>query len=515
MDSSRASRAGRVSVFVTVAVLALAIASPARPDTVTEWNMNAASAIFVTAGQPPQLSVPHLAMVHGAVYDAVNAIDGSREGYLLSPGAAGASPFDSKEAAAATAAYRVLLSIFPAQQPTLDAKYALSLGGIPDGTAKTRGIAVGEAAAAAMIAARTNDGRFGPYRFPAGSGPGVWKPVLPAFVNDPNAWLKDLKPFLVESPSQFRSEGPLPLTSGEYAREYAEVKSLGSATSTTRTAEQTLAARYWAENPPATWSRIFRTLSAQEGLSLVENARLFAMLYMTAADALITVWDDKAFRLFWRPITAIREADTDGNPATEADPAWLPLIVNPPYPEHPSAHNALSGSIVATLRKFFGTDTVAWTDTNDAGLTRSFTRFSHAIEEIVNARVWSGIHFRTADEQGARIGRRVAKWRDRHYFQPVCKSLSLGRKASLTVGRRYAIRARLLDTTGAAMAGKRIYVRGAGIATSKLTGRSGYATFTVRPRSAGVVRFFLNGSTACAKRLGVKSAFVPSLTGRH
>jgi hypothetical protein len=313
----------------------------------------------------------------------------------------------------------MLLNIVPGQTVVLDAQYAASLAGIADGSAKTRGIAVGEAAAAAMIAARTNDGRFGPYRFPVGSRPGAWEPVLPLFVNDPNAWLKDLKPFLVESPSQFRSKGPLPLTSRKYTREYAEVKSLGSLTSTTRTAEQTLAARYWAENPPATWSRIFRTLSAQEGLSMVENARLFAMLYMTAADALITVWDDKAFRLFWRPITAIREANTDGNPATEADPAWLPLIVNPPYPEHPSAHNALSGSIVATLRKFFGRDKIAWTDTNNAGLTRSFTRFSHAIKEIVNARLWAGIHFRTADEQGARIGSRVAKWRDKHYFRPV------------------------------------------------------------------------------------------------
>jgi hypothetical protein len=415
--SSRALRPSRVRVFVTVAVLALAVATPARTDTVTEWNLNASSALFVTAGQPPQLSVPHLAMVHGAVYDAVNAIDGGHEGYLISSRLA--SPSDSKEAAAATAAYRVLLNIVPGQKVVLDAQYAASLAGIPDGAAKTRGIAVGEAAAAAMIAARTNDGRFGPFRFAVGSAPGVWRPVLPAFVNDPNAWLKDVKPFLIESSSQFRSKGPLRLRSRKYAREYAEVKSLGSATSTTRTADQTLAARYWAENPPATWSRIFRTLSAQEGLSIAENARLFAMLYMTAADALISVWDDKAYWSFWRPITAIREAGGDGNPATQPDAAWLPLIANPPYPEHPSAHNALSGSIVATLRKFFGTDKVAWTDTNNAGLTRSFTRFSHAIKEIVDARVWSGIHFRTAEVQGARIGRQVAKWRDTHYFRPV------------------------------------------------------------------------------------------------
>ena len=301
----------------------------------------------------------------------------------------------------------------------LDAQYAASLAAIPDGSAKTRGIAVGAAAAAAMIAARTDDGRFGAFRFAVGSGAGVWKPVLPAFVNDPNAWLKDVRPFLIRSSSQFQSDGPLRLTSRSYAKEFDEVKKLGSAGSTTRTDDQTLAARYWAENPPATWSRVFRTLSAQQGLSLVGNARLYAMLYLTAADALISVWNDKAHYLFWRPITAIREADTDGNPATSPDPEWLPLIPTPPYPEHSSGHAGLSGSIVATLQDFFRTDKVAWSDTNNGGLTRSFTRFSQAIDEIVDARVWSGIHFRNADEQGAKIGRQVAKWRERHFFQAV------------------------------------------------------------------------------------------------
>ena len=254
---------------------------------------------------------------------------------------------------------------------------------------------------------------------PIGTTPGAWRPVLPIFVNDPNAWLKDVKPFLIRNASDFRSKGPLSLTSHAYAHEFDEVKSLGSASSTTRTADQTLAARYWAENPPATWSRIFRTLSAQQEVSLVDNARLFAMLYLTAADSLISVWDDKAYWSFWRPITAIREADTDGNPKTVKDEGWLPLIPTPPYTEHPSGHTGLSGSIVATLKDFFGTDKIAWTDTNNGGLTRSFTRFTQAIDEIIDARVWSGIHFHTADEQGAVIGKQVAKWRDRHYFGPV------------------------------------------------------------------------------------------------
>jgi hypothetical protein len=403
-------------LLAAVAMLLLAVAAPARADTVTDWNLNATNALIVTAAQPPQVSVPHLAMVHGAVYDAVNAIDGGHEGYLISSKLARQS--DSMDAAAATAAYRVLVHLVPAQQATLEARYLASLAAVADGPSKTRGIAVGEAAAAAMIAARTDDGRFGPFRFAVGSGPGVWKPVLPAFVNDPNAWLKDVEPFLIRSSSQFRSRGPLELSSRKYAREFDEVKSVGSATSTTRTPDQTLAARYWAENPPGTWSRIFRTLSAQEGLSLVDNARFFASLYLTGADALISVWDDKAHRSSWRPITAIQEAGTDGNPRTDPDGGWLPLIPTPPYPEHPSGHTGLSGSFVKTLQQFFGTDRIAWSDTNNAGLTRSFTRLSQAIDEIVDARVWSGIHFRTADEQGERIGEQVARYRDKHYFQP-------------------------------------------------------------------------------------------------
>ena len=154
-------------------------------------------------------------------------------------------------------------------------------------------------------------------------------------------------------------------------------------------------------------------------MSLTDNARLYAMLYLTAADALITVWNDKAHYLFWRPITAIREAANDGNPDTVADPNWLPLIPTPPYTEHSSGHSGLSAAFVATLQDFFHTDRIGWTDTNNGGLTRSFTRFSQAIDEIVEARVWSGIHFHNADEQGAKIGRQVARYREWRYFGPV------------------------------------------------------------------------------------------------
>jgi len=404
---------------VLMGLAALTAPALAAADTVTQWNQNAATSLYVTAAQPPNVSVLHMAMVQGAVYDAVNAIDGGREGYLLTSRVA--TPTDSKDAAAATAAYKTLLSIVPVQEPVLTALYNASLAGIADGAAKTRGIAVGNASAAAMIAARTADGRFGMPGFLTGTTPGVWRPVLTAFGNDPNAWVKDVKPFLVRKASQFRSSGPYDLKSRKYAREFEEVKRVGSASApiTDRSLDQTNAALYWAENPPRTWNRILNSISASKGVSLVENARLFAEVYLTVADAVIAVWDEKAHYSFWRPITAIREADTDDNPRTEKDPNWLPLVATPPYPDHPSGHLGVSGAIGKTLQEFFHTDRLAWTDTNVAGRTRSYTRVSDAIEEIVDVRVWSGIHFRNADEASVQISRQIANYRDRHYFNRI------------------------------------------------------------------------------------------------
>ena len=403
------------AVLTAAALLALAAPAVARADTVTEWNAHATDALIRTGGQSPTVSALHLAMVHGAVYDAVNAIDGRYEPYLAAPPA---SPSYSKDAAAATAAYRVLVDRVPAQQGALQERYQASLAGIPAGEAKDGGIAVGEAAAATMLAARQGDGRFGSFRFPVGLEPGQWRPVLPAFVNDPAAWVAQVRPFLIERPSQFRSEGPNPIRSAEYAAEFAEVKALGSLTGSSRTPDQTDMARFWAEHPPAMWSRIFRQLAASHELGVADSARFFAMLYLTGADALISCWDDKAHWLYWRPITAIREANTDGNPATERDQAWVPLIATPPYPDHPSGHGCLSSSIVRTLRDFFGTNRAEFSALSaTSGTVRRFSRFSQAIHEIVDARVYSGIHFRIADVQGAVIGKKVARWRENHFFQ--------------------------------------------------------------------------------------------------
>jgi hypothetical protein len=404
------------ALVAVAALLSLAASAPARADTVVDWHKTAFHALTgppPAAGQAPTVSTIHLAMVHGAVYDAVNAIDRRYQPYLVSPRA---KWWYSKEAAAATAAYRVLLGIVPAQEPALTAEYTRSLAMIPPGKAKNGGVAVGEKAARVMLAARTNDGRFGPFRFTVGNKPGEWRPVLPMFINDPNAWVKDVRPFMIRAACDFRSPGPNPLWSRAYAKDFQEVKELGSATSTTRTADQTAMAVFWSEGP-AIWSRIAQQLSSEFDLGIADNARYFAMLYLTGADALIAVWDDKAAWSFWRPITAIREADTDGNRATSADPNWLPRINNPPYPDHPSGLVSVITAFAETSEDFFDTDTVSFSATSSM-IERSYTSFSQAVQEVVDARVYSGIHFRIADEHAAEIGEEVARWRDWFFFRP-------------------------------------------------------------------------------------------------
>ena len=403
-----------LSAGFTVPASLSATAAPAPPDPVVEWNEHATNALIVTGLQPPGVSLLHLAMVHGAVYDAVNAIDGGYKPYLVSPKA---ERWYSKRAAAATAAYKVLVSIVPTQKADLRALYDTTLGTIANGAGKTGGIAVGKAAAAAMIEERTDDGRFGAPGFPVGNDPGEWRPTPTLFLNDPAAWVADVKPFLLKSKYQFRTAGPNELDSAAYAKDFNEVKAIGSTTSTTRTAEQTDIAKFWADHGAALWSRIFRQLSDGENLSIVENARFFAMLYLTSADAAINCWQDKRHYGFWRPVTAIRQAALDENPKTAPQSGWLPMIETPPFPEHPSGHGCASGSIVRTLQEFFGTDQMEFSALSAfSKTTRTFTRFSQAIGEIVDARVYSGIHFRTADVQGALLGRKVADYAQAHFF---------------------------------------------------------------------------------------------------
>ena len=412
-------------MVAAIALLAgLAVPAPGRAnagdaatvDSVIEWNTHATDALIGVGLQTPPVSALHLAMVHGAIYDAVNAIDGGYQPYLEAPPA---RPWYSVDAAVAAAAHGVLVHLLPDQEAALDGLYQASLDRIADGDAKSYGIETGEEAAEEMIAERADDGRFGPFRFTEGSEVGEWRTEPPLFLSDPNAWVARVQPFLVESRSQFRSNGPDPLTSEAYAVDFNEVKSLGSLESVARTEDQTDMALFWSEHAAAMWSRIVRTLAAARDLSTADNARLFALLYLTGADALITCWADKARWSFWRPITAIHEARHDGNPDTRKDEDWAPLLPTPPYPEHSSGHSCFSGSVVHTLRDFFGTNEIAFEATSTAsGTTRTFQRATQAIKEVLDARVYAGIHFRNADNQGARIGRQVARWREHHYFQP-------------------------------------------------------------------------------------------------
>jgi hypothetical protein len=420
-----------------------------------DWNAIASTAIMAAppqgAGQPPHAAPLSLAMVQGAVYDAVNAIDGGRQPYLVAPPA---NPGASKDAAAATAAFCVLVGfsdddpsvpcelpgLFPGQFSALKLAYDASLARIPDGSAKDDGVEVGEAAATAMLTARANDGRFGPFKFVEGFDPGEWRLAPPQgptgiVARDPASWVGFVKPFLVPNVEMLRSDGPNALTSAAYAEDFNEIKELGSLTSTKRTADQTAAAIFWQDSGPAIWNRVYRALATSRGLDIVDSARLFAMTNLAAADGSIGCWNDKAYWSSWRPITAIREAASDGNPATEADPNWLPLfdpsvpvsgapLVTPGFPDHPAGHTCISGATVHALQAFFGTDKVPFTAVSNKCSpapcpARSFDRFSDALKEIIDARVLGGIHFRTADVQGAVLGKKVAHHMEKHYFQPV------------------------------------------------------------------------------------------------
>jgi hypothetical protein len=434
---------GRALLVALVAVVTLTSVAAAGLDrsqqqaaAVSDWNAIAqAETILLRPTAHGQMR--GMAMVQAAVYDAVNAVDRSRKPYLLDPAKVGVGRRASQEAAAATAAYRVLSSITPeARHAGLDTSYQATLGSIPDGANEQAGIRAGEAAAAAMLAAREGDGFMAAFTPTIGSQAGGWRPIgwpaTPAF--DPDGYVGNLKPFLIKSASQFRSKGPNALTSAAYAKDFAEVKELGAIASPTRTADQTAAAVFWQFAPISLWNPLARDLAVRFKLDTAGQARLFAAVNLAATDAAIACWNDKYHWTFWRTRAAIREADTDGNPATIADPNWeslfapatatAPPLGTPPFPDHPSGHGCVSGAVLQTLADFFGRDKVSITITSGRSLNgspippRHFERFSDARTEIINARIWGGLHFRTADRQGAVLGRNVAKYIRKNYFLP-------------------------------------------------------------------------------------------------
>jgi hypothetical protein len=445
-------------------VLALAAPGVARADVIGDWNGIAQTETLLLR-PTAHGQARGIAMVEGAVYDAVNALDATGvryQPYLLDLDQLHAQPFGSQDAAAATAAYQVLLAITPdTRHDGLTTAYNATLQGIPDGASEDEGIRLGAAAADAMLDFRQNDGFLAPFTFDIGLDPGDWRPIgfsvdPPApGVRDPDAWVGNMKPFLMESPSQFRAEGPDPLTSGSYTKDFNEVKEVGALNSTTRTADQTAAAVFWQYAPIRFWNVLGLSLADRYDLDTADQARLYAMINLAAADGAIACWNEKFYWNFWRPIAAIREADTDGNLATIADPTWEPLfspatptappLGTPPFPDYPSGHGCLTGAVMSTMADFFGTNKVEVTVVSGRSLNgvpipaRHFDRFSDVAKEVIDARVWGGIHFRTADVHGTVIGKKVAHWLHKHYFQPVGKhKLREALEQGFLVGRELA-----------------------------------------------------------------------------
>jgi hypothetical protein len=390
---------------------------PGPPDTyVASWDAVGTQALAASGLGPAEGHVI-FAYVAIAVYDAAMAIEGGYRPFAVDVDApAGASA----EAAVAAAAHRVLVHHLPAQAATmLDPAYAASLATIADGSAKTDGVAVGERVAAALIAQRAGDGFRAPagYTAPSPPIPGVWLPTAPT--PPIGAYLGLMRPFSLSSADQFRPGGPPALGSKRWAREYNEVKEIGSSTSTTRTAEQTLAARFWAEPPIPQARGSFRKLVLDRRLDLVDASRFMAMISVVYADALIACFDAKYRYAFWRPVTAIRAGDTDGNAATVGDPSWSPLLpVTPNHPEYPSAHSCLTPAGGRVIARFLRSDEIDFTIPSVTGLgDRHYARARDLEYEVGNARIWGGIHFRSAVEEGVAIAKKTARHVLAHHFQ--------------------------------------------------------------------------------------------------
>lgn len=392
--------------------LASSIGTPANGDVVTDWNTAALDAIR-TGRTPPPIASRSLAILHVSIYDAVNGIARTNEPYLVQSSAPSSA---SREVAASAAAHKALVNLFPAAASSFDALHAASLAGIPNGPQKTAGIVWGEFVANQILAARANDGSDAIVPPPDGSGPGVWVPTPPAFAPYLLPQWGFVVPFAVSSSSQFRPPGPPSLDSEQYAADYNEVKELGAALGSTRTADQTQIALFWAdgagtETPPGHWNSIAQIIAAGQGNTLEENARLFALLNIAMADAAICAWDAKYIFHFWRPVTAINFA--------EPNLMWASFIVTPPFPDYVSGHSTFSGAAATVLPFFYGTEDLPFTTGSDflPGVTRSFSTCLDAAEEAALSRVYGGIHFRSANEDGLQAGISIGEWTDSHYLQ--------------------------------------------------------------------------------------------------
>lgn len=389
------------------------LTSPAQAaDVVREWNQHAVALTLLPASAlAPVQQTRVMAIFHVAVHDAVNGITGEYETYL-SPSSA--PEHASPEAAAIAASHHALKNLFPGNDTILDERYANSLAA--HGLSPIDpGIAFGRAAATAILALRADDhsaqAQFD-YHAPGAGTPGVW-----VRLNNAPALLPgwgQVTPFVMRSASQFRPEAPPDLNSEQYAKDYNEIKEIGRSGSASRTSQQSQIATFWRASPTAIWNNVLTQLLPTRNLDLSSSARLFALFYLAAADASIACWEAKYFYNFWRPQPAIANGDFDNNDFTTANPAWLPFIATPPHPEYPSGHTVNSNAMAKILALEFADNPGVPIVVTQSGITRQWTSLSEAIQEVIDARVYSGIHFRNSDEVGARMGRQVAQFVSKH-----------------------------------------------------------------------------------------------------
>jgi hypothetical protein len=387
------------------------------PAVITFWNEVAVATIVTDAGKANAEAFLWFAFEQAAVYNAVVGITGRYEPYRWDPD----RPHDaSPQAGAASAAYQVLLNYFPASKGRLDTAYAESLAMIPDGAPKKNGISFGKRAAARIIKVRMSDGRGADVPYTKQPRPGVWRPTPPAHLPFFDPWLAKMRPLILDSNKQFRPGGPPSMSSHRYTTDFNEVKEFGRLTGSPRTPKQTETALFFSDIGQGPLQASLRDLVTRHQMDISESARLFAAVDTSFADGIGAVWDSKLHFAFWRPITAIQRAKFDGNPATEQEHGWLPFLTTPPYPEYPSGLTSVIGSASRSLARVLGTNRIdLYITSAAAGVTRHYEFAGKLNRDAINARVWSGIHFRTADEVGNALGKMVGDWALDHYFQPL------------------------------------------------------------------------------------------------
>lgn len=385
---------------------------------ILDWNA-AALDVIRTEKTPPPWASRALAILQTAVFDAVNGIGRAYRVYQV---AAKAWVGASVPAAAAQAAHTALVALFPNQKAQFDALLATSLANIPDGTAKSDGTAWGDQVARSILAVRAFDGSGAAAIYTPGSAPGDWQPTPPAYANPLLPGWGNVVPFGIRNPARYVPQAPPALTSEQYATELDEVRRLGRKDSTDRTADQTEIARFWADGagtytPPGHWNAIAAQLAAADGLPVVTTARLFAQLDVAGADAAVVCWKTKYGYNLWRPVTAIHNADADGNSQTVADPTWEPLLTTPPFPSYTSGHSTFSGAASTVLAGYFGAGRAFATTSDDGTVTRSFTSFAQAADEAGRSRIYGGIHYQSDNQSGLACGREVGAFVLRRLLQ--------------------------------------------------------------------------------------------------